>query len=638
MFTIVIPVEDLTANGIFKDRQFSEYDLARELTEYYTYGPYRPQVRLEQGLAIIEVDAELIERDEEKYRKAVELCEKGRFDKAAPMLKKLVADAPAVSEYNRLYGQVLSEQGNLPEALRYLNEAVKWDYSNHWAFIMLGNIHMRQLHDEKAALGYYNRALAIDPANNILLNNLGAYYAHQGDYGKALEYFSKALEADSEYPNTHYGIALADYHGERFTEAFDGACRCLRLCKAKDGLYESAYELAREAAFRLISQGGFDLEAEIKDIELKTGKKITVEKDGSISTAAKVEVAETHGRDYHRVIYNPKLPAYQHLVMHELMHLVLAARARENGRNELFLHTGEMREAFIRENSQTAYKLARDGIREKQISEYLSGIFEGINSQVYNTNIDLIIEQELYNNYPALRPYQFISQISIVQSGVDACTGKKAVAYTPAKIMSASRILNTMLALQLEDMYGVKMADAIPNDINGRSKARQLYDAYLKARDTLRPGDEYAMVKDTARQLRLEKYHRCIPEDEADQYRKKPESKKEREAPAGQLNMAVVMYLVSAINTLYKMDREKVRQIAYEIADKGRNGINTQSTELDQTLESLPGKAFTGLQLTAWMYAAWQFVEPSLDTGLDYEGEFAAAMKMAEIMTDDING
>jgi len=132
--------------------------------------------------------------------------------------------------------------------------------------------------------------------------------------------------------------------------------------------------------------------------------------------------------------------------------------------------------------------------------------------------------------------------------------------------------------------------------------------------------------------LKLEKYYSLVLEQDYKAAKENPKPERQESGTKGAgLNMAVVMYLVSAINTMLDLDREKVREIAYEIAQKGRGGIDTTSTELDQTLETVPGKKFTGLQLTAWMYAAWTIVEPSLDSGLDYEAEYEAAMKLVEI-------
>lgn len=252
MFVIMIPIEDLVEGKMFAEREFTEFRLAEQLTEYYSYGPYRPLVRLEDGMAIVEVDDGLITRDEAGYRKAVELCEKGRFKEASASVKKLLDSAPTVSEYNRLYGQILSELGDLEGAVRYLSEAAKWDYNNKWAFIMLGNVYAKHFDDLDKALQYYDRAMKIDPENNILINNIGANLASRGKFDQALEYLRKAMSIDPDYPNTHYGIALIRGERNENEAAFEGSIACLKLCKSKDALYGQALQLALGSAMKIV--------------------------------------------------------------------------------------------------------------------------------------------------------------------------------------------------------------------------------------------------------------------------------------------------------------------------------------------------------------------------------------------------
>ena len=101
--------------------------------------------------------------------------------------------------------------------------------------------------------------------------------------------------------------------------------------------------------------------------------------------------------------------------------------------------------------------------------------------------------------------------------------------------------------------------------------------------------------------------------------------------------MAVVMYMVSALNNLLALDREQVRAIAYEIAEVGKSGIDLDSTEQNYTLDSVPDKAFTGLQLTAWMYIGWRILDPSVNTQLDYDSEYEAAIQMVGLTNERLN-
>lgn len=54
--------------------------------------------------------------------------------------------------------------------------------------------------------------------------------------------------------------------------------------------------------------------------------------------------------------------------------------------------------------------------------------------------------------------------------------------------------------------------------------------------------------------------------------------------------------------------------------------LRHQSGEMD-SLRTLPGK-FSGLHLLAIMYAAFQQIDPTIDTGVDFAAEYKAAMEM----------
>ena len=51
---------------------------------------------------------------------------------------------------------------------------------------------------------------------------------------------------------------------------------------------------------------------------------------------------------------------------------------------------------------------------DKNIDDYLEALFDGMNRQMYNSAIDLFIEDRLYNTYPTLRPFQFLSLLTII--------------------------------------------------------------------------------------------------------------------------------------------------------------------------------------------------------------------------------
>jgi hypothetical protein len=60
----------------------------------------------------------------------------------------------------------------------------------------------------------------------------------------------------------------------------------------------------------------------------------------------------------------------------------------------------------------------------------------------------------------------------------------------------------------------------------------------------------------------------------------------------------------------------------------GTAGIDPFNKEKKYHLASIPGKTFSGLHLLSFMYVAWQIVDPSLPTNLDFKSEYEMAKQM----------
>ena len=100
-----------------------------------------------------------------------------------------------------------------------------------------------------------------------------------------------------------------------------------------------------------------------------------------------------------------------------------------------------------------------------------------------------------------------------------------------------------------------------------------------------------------------------------------------RGATAGGIRPDVMMYILGALKTFKKATAKKRQEIAFEIAIKGQSGLDINDPAKKYTLKSLPGK-FSGLHLLAIMYAGFKQIDPTLDSGADFDAEYEAAMQM----------
>jgi len=82
----IIYVKGDFLNTIFPELTNSENaEIISVLVRYYTFGPFKPKVIIENDLVTINIDTPKILSQDSEYRKVVSLCEKGRYDDAKPI-------------------------------------------------------------------------------------------------------------------------------------------------------------------------------------------------------------------------------------------------------------------------------------------------------------------------------------------------------------------------------------------------------------------------------------------------------------------------------------------------------------------------------------------------------------------------
>jgi tetratricopeptide (TPR) repeat protein len=231
--------------------------LIEEVSRYYTFGPYKPTISVENGWLNITIDTSAIILQEADFRRVVSLCEKRRFSEAKAILGKLIEKNQTNSEYYRIYGQILSEEGNQESAIDYLIDSLRWDPKNNWALLMMGNIFAKYKNDIPTAMKYYDQVLKVDPKNNIAMNNIGANLMQQGKIEPAKKYFYEAIKINENYPNTYYALGLIAEMENDSLIAFKNAIISMKKNNnSKDSLFQNSFGLAMNSAKKLIDSGG----------------------------------------------------------------------------------------------------------------------------------------------------------------------------------------------------------------------------------------------------------------------------------------------------------------------------------------------------------------------------------------------
>lgn len=631
----------------------NDNDIIKIMEDFYTYGSYKPKVKIENGFVIVDIDISNIANQENDFRKAISFCENGKFSEAKPILIKLIENNPTNSEYHRILGQILSDEGEIEEAINSLIYALRWDSKNAYALVMMGNIFAKSKNDIETAMKYYDQALVVKPNDNITINNIGANLLQQNNFEEAKKYFYKALELDSNYPNTHYALAMiADSEGD-LDSAFYSFIKTVKTSKKTDHLYKLGIQGAFQISSKIIKtkEGKYIFRKYRSYLEDKGGVEIDIVKDDSIPTIAKIEFAENYNRDKHIIKFKETNPSYPHLIMHELVHLDFVLEARREENNLLFTSTQQHKNLFIKTIDSTLKSLSKRGMPNNVINDYCNDLFNGLNSQIFNAPIDLFIEDYLYNEYVELRPFQFISLLNIIQEGIKAVTDKNVASLSPKEIISKSKTYNLVNAMQFRDLFGL---DTI-NDFNATkleiNQATKFYKEFLEYKDDKKPGEEYELVQHWAKDLKLDVNFEFIGEN---QYRQRSnidtfieslendpfganekDPIKEREMKIFLdsqkeigTNMAVVMFMVDAMQYFKDKKTEEIKKIAFEIAMQGTQGYSPEVK--NYKLNSIPNKTFTGYHILAYYYVSWAIALPDMlaEIQLPFDNEYQLAKQM----------
>lgn len=640
---------------LFPDlKQGDTNSLELHLSDYYTYGPFKPKVTINEGWVTIEIDTPTILSQETDYQKVVAHCEKGKYSEAKPILNKLIEQNPTNSEFHRIKGQILSDEDNIEEAINCLIDSLRWDSKNSNALVMLGNIFFKNKNDLPTAFKYFDQAIIANPQDYIATNNIGAHLMQQGKLIEAKKYFHQALSTNPLYPNTLYALGYIAFAENDFPTAFNFIIESIKLNSKKDSLYQNSVRLAFEIANHMIKsrEGMNTVKNYLHKLEFEGEKEIVLIEDSTITTAAKFELAENYSRPKHTVRFKPGYPAYEHLVMHELVHLDFILQARKEDINQMFVSSPDQKRKFIATLVPSVKKLQKLGLSESSISHFCNSLFDGLNLQALNSPIDLFIEDFIHSKYTVLRPYQFVSLHNMITEGIKAVTDKRIVDLSPRDILSKSKTFNLVNAIQFRAFFGIDLINDFHASATELKMAQDFYDEYVQYKDDRSPGEEYELVQHWAEDLKLDNYFELIDENE---YRNKrlnidnllssierdpfdlenKDPKKEREMDKFQqsqkdigTNMAVVMFMVDALRFFKDMPKAEIKKIAFEIAMQGVQGYNPDNK--GYKLNSVPGKEFSGYHIMAWYYVSWMLAMPDDISilNLPFENEYKIATSM----------
>lgn len=632
----------------------NEKEIINAIKKYYTYGPFVPKITVNKDIVIIDVDTETILTQDGDYNKTVALCEKGRFDDAKIILEKLIQKNPSNSEFHRILGQILSEQGDQDEAINALIDALRWNSSNGWGLLMMGNIFAKHKKDLKTAMVYYDQAILANKADHITLANIAYLLFQENKLEEAKKYAWETIKLNDKYPNAHFILSLIAQSEKDLHSAFYSTIQAIKFSTQKDALYQNAVKQAFETANKIA--GDFDGKKIFfkyrSQLEAEGGTEIDIYADDEIKTAAKVEIAERYNRNKHIVKYKSTYPAVEHLVMHELVHLDLVNQARKENLNQVFISTQQNKNNFIETILPAIDNLKSKIVDTSTIDYFIESVFSGLNLQTYNTPIDVFIEDFLYKEYAELRPFQFLSLFGMLQDAIKAVTDERILDIAPQSVISKTKTFSLVNAMQFKELFGIDTIQDFKPTSAELKLAETFYKEFIEYREDRKPGEEYELVKHWAQDLGLDTFFELESEakfetknniddfvnklqqdpfgleEPEDPFQKREMKKFQKHQEEIGTNMAIVMFMVEALKHFKEKEASDIKQAAFEIAMLGTQGIDPNKK--DYIISSINNKRFSGNQVLAFYYVSWALAMPEQvqHLGLDFGKEFEMAKKI----------
>lgn len=139
-----------------------------------------------------------------------------------------VARNPAAWMAHNNLGNLLREEGRLPEAVAHFEAALRVRPDLAKAHYNLANC-LRDLKRPAEAVPHYRRAVALDPTHVEALHNLGRTLRETGQPAEALEFGIRAVRLDGELPDARNNLGMTLRDLGRLPEALAQFERAVRL-------------------------------------------------------------------------------------------------------------------------------------------------------------------------------------------------------------------------------------------------------------------------------------------------------------------------------------------------------------------------------------------------------------------------
>ncbi len=565
----------------------------------------------------------------------------GNYEKAIGILKRALELQPSLHKARRDLAMAYVETGDVDNATNHLIEVLRLDPGDAWSWVVLANLYIRKKSDKKTGEKFLRKALEIAPNDAWALNSLASVTFEHGKTDEAISLFEHAIQSNPDFANAYYGEAIVYHDLQQPDNSLATLERLFAHAKKQDVRSKPVYDGARQLFGKLqvdLAQRNesetFKLVQNYKgEMETLSGYPIRIQEENFESKlGATIQMAWKYKRDFHllkiRASYPP--PLVSHLESHELTHLKLESEARKAAKNLFFSTTAKTRETAIRSFAGDIRKWEKAGYTEQKITGLTLTLVNGLCEFLFNCPLDMLIERHLRDTFKPLQPAQFLSVRLMAHEAWQTSSKPEVRQFTPRKILLASLALNGAYALFLDDLFHGASDFAAPYRREETfSLSQKLWQHWQERAMNPGPGDEYRLVDEFADMVGLRDWYEWHPDP--GQHEATAEPLKEGTTNPALLTAkqpAAVFYFLDAFKRFDAMTPEQIRDVAFEIALLGRNGLDYAAPDEKYELRALPDRKFSGLHLMCLMFAGFKRVAPEHEVQMDLNDSFLAALQM----------
>ena len=407
----------------------------------------------------------------------------------------------------------LKTSDRLSEAKDHLVDLLRLSPDDTWAYVLLGNIFARHEHDLETAERYYRKAMELAPQDTYALTNYAALKIERKDTEGARVLFEQAIGLAPKVPNPYYGLAtlLNDAGKPReslavFERMFDTAeFDDLRMADLRKECREYFLRLnahVAESDHEPMWQAVLSCRDELAQI---TALPVELVEDNSLEDTTAISVPAWRGDNGRHVVrYNSKGQAVvPHIVARELETIRMEHEARQAGKVFGLRYVksnperSEAIEAQVRRVSQ--------GSDESEARAFVTKVTDTLMPRLLLTPIAVLVECRLRSRLPEIRPSQTTGLYLHSRQKRNPLDHPQVSRALPEYVRRAHETGGAAWAIFVDRMScGRTDYAADYSRIHGLALARELADGWRKAADDFHPGDEYDLVRQFVKALRLE--------------------------------------------------------------------------------------------------------------------------------------